>query len=87
MHTLLIASQKGGVGKTTTAINLATLAAQSGQRVLILDADPLGTVATSLQLSRSDRDGKPPQPDRVTRLGRCPPEPGCVNAVPSGLDR
>ena len=69
MHTLLIASQKGGVGKTTTAINLATLAAQSGQRVLILDADPLGTVATSLQLSRSDRDGKPPQPDRVTRRG------------------
>ena len=69
MHTLLIASQKGGVGKTTTAINLATLAAQSGQRVLLLDADPLGTVATSLQLSRSDRDGKPPQPDRVTRRG------------------
>ncbi len=51
MRTLLIASQKGGVGKTTTSINLAALAAAGGGRVLIVDADPLGSVADSLNLA------------------------------------
>src|SRR5579864_1755829 len=47
---LLIASQKGGVGKTTTAINLSTAAALSGIPVLLVDTDPLGSVAASLNL-------------------------------------
>src|SRR5262245_33446865 len=47
---LLVASQKGGVGKTTTAINLATAAAQAGVPVLLVDTDPLGSVAASLNL-------------------------------------
>jgi len=71
VRTLLVASQKGGVGKTTTAINLAALAAQSGQRVLILDADPLGSVVTSLHLSRlsADDEDRPAYADPVTSNG------------------
>lgn len=67
MRTLLVASQKGGVGKTTTAVNLAALAARAGGRVLLIDADPLGSVAASLQLSR-DADGSA-RPDKVTGKG------------------
>src|SRR5689334_6460655 len=48
---LLVASQKGGVGKTTTSINLAAAAARAGARVLLLDADPLSSVTNALNLT------------------------------------
>jgi chromosome partitioning protein len=86
---LAIANQKGGVGKTTTAINLGTALAAIGEHVLIVDLDPQGNASTGLGIDRKSRTistydvltGSAPMRDVV--LPTAVPQ---LNIAPSTLD-
>ena len=89
MIRMAIANQKGGVGKTTTAINLATALAATGWRTLLVDLDPQGNASTGIGISAEERehttydlliDGRPlNETVRSTRI------PG-LDIVPSTVD-
>ena len=86
---IAIANQKGGVGKTTTAINLATAIAATHKTVLVIDLDPQGNASTGLGIDRSMREvnsyhvliGEAPLASAVQGTGI----PG-LSLVPSGMD-
>ena len=79
-HIIAVANQKGGVGKTTTALNLAAALALAGRQILIVDLDPQGNASTGLDIARADR-----HPGCYSNITGRSPLAACIRHT--GLDR
>ena len=81
-HIIAIANQKGGVGKTTTAINLSASLAETGKRVLVVDMDPQGNTTAGLGIEKTELENT----IYDMMIDECDPRDAVINTKYENLD-